>query len=141
MRLSFLLSPSFASRSRYVPLFLLVLWLQSFPALAQAPRTAEPAVERVMNTMLGAIQNNSLRDFSAAGDPAFQSGMTQETLDSVRQVLASRLAQGYTSTFLASLKQQGFTIYLWKLEFKDNNDDVLVTIAMQNGRVGGFWLR
>ena len=42
---------------------------------------------------------------------------------------------------LTSLNQQGFTVYLWKLEFNDNNDDVLATIALKDGKVSGFWLR
>ncbi len=106
-------------------------------ALAQAPQPAET----IMKKMLSAIQDNSLTDFVASGDPTFRSGMTQEMLDSVRQSIASRLKQGYTSKFLTSLNQQGFTVYLWKVEFKDNNDDILVTIAMKDGKVSGFWLR
>jgi hypothetical protein len=38
------------------------------------------------------------------------------------------------------LNQQGYTVYLWKLEFKDGKDDVLVTMAVRDGKVGGFWL-
>ena len=140
--LPFLLShrpPSYRHCS--VLLFLLSLWFGSHPALAQAPQPAEPNVEGIMKTMLAGIQNNSLSDFTGAGDPAFQSGMTQETLDSIRQLLGSRLKQGYTSTFLTRLKQQGFMVYLWKLEFKDNNDDVLLTIAIKDGKVSGVWFR
>jgi hypothetical protein len=94
-----------------------------------------------MKNMLSAIESNSLTDFVASGDPTFRSGMTQQILDSVRQSLASRLKQGYTAKFLTSLNQQGFTVYLWKLEFNDNNDDVLATIALKDGKVSGFWLR
>ena len=94
-----------------------------------------------MKNMLSAIEDNSLTDFVASGDAAFRSGMTQQILDSVRQSLAPRLKQGYTAKFLTSLNQLGFTVYLWKLEFKDNNDDILATIALKDGRVSGFWLR
>ena len=142
MNLSFPLFRLSASvRSRLVLLVVLLLWLSAQPAFAQTSHSAEPGVEGVMKTMLAAIQNNSLSEFTRAGDSAFQSGMTQETLDSVRQVLGSRLRQGYTTNLLAGLKQQGFMVYLWKLEFKDNGDDVLLTLAMKDGRVSGFWLR
>ena len=94
-----------------------------------------------MNSMLAAIQANSLPDFVAPADQAFQEGMTQEMLGSINQSLASRLKQGYTATFLTKLSQQGFAVYLWKLEFKDANDDVLVFMALKDGKVGGFWLR
>jgi hypothetical protein len=127
----------FQYRSRFVFFFILVLGLSSHAALAQAPQSAET----IMKNMLSAIESNSLTDFVASGDPTFRSGMTQQILDSVRQSLASRLKQGYTAKFLTSLNQQGFTVYLWKLEFNDNNDDVLATIALKDGKVSGFWFR
>jgi hypothetical protein len=129
--------PVFPYRSRFVFLFILVLGLPSHVVFAQAPQPAET----IMKNMLSAIESNSLTDFVASGDPTFRSGMTQQILDSVRQSLASRLKQGYTAKFLTSLNQQGFTVYLWKLEFNDNNDDVLATIALKDGKVSGFWLR
>jgi hypothetical protein len=105
-------------------------------ALAQAP--AE--IESTMKKMLSAVQAGSLADFVAAGDPEFRAGMTKPMLDSVSQQLAPRLRQGYTASFLGRLNQQGFTVYLWKLEFKDGMDDILVTLAAKGGQVGGFWL-
>ena len=127
----------FQYRSRFVFFFLLVLGLPSHAVFAQVPQPAET----IMKNMLSAIEGNSLTDFVASGDPTFRSGMTQQILDSVRQSLASRLKQGYIAKFLTSLNQQGFTVYLWKLEFNDNNDDVLATIALKDGKVSGFWLR
>jgi hypothetical protein len=105
--------------------------------LAQAP--AE--IEATMQTMLAAVQAGSLADFVAAGAPEFRAGMTKRMLDSVSEQLAPRLRQGYTASFLGTLKQQAFTVYVWKLEFKDGKDDVLVTLAARGGHVGGFWLR
>jgi len=124
-------------KSRFILFFVLFAGLAPHSALAQAPQP----VETIMVDMLASIQNNSLRDFVAAGDPFFQNGMTQQVLDSIRRSLASRLKQGYTSTFLTKLNQQGFMVYLWKLEFKDKNDDVLVTMGIKDGEVSGFWLR
>jgi hypothetical protein len=106
-------------------------------AMAQAPAQ----IETTMKNMLAATQANSLPDFVAAGDPAFKAGMTKPMLDGVSQQLAPRLKQGYTTSFLGKLNQQGFTVYLWKLEFKGGKDDVLVTLAAKDGQVGGFWLR
>lgn len=141
MKLTFVAARTASYKNCSVLLFALFLWFSPYPALAQAPQSAEPAVENTMKAMLVAIQNNSLPDLVATGDPSFQNGMTQQILDSIRQSLAPRLKQGYTSTFVAKLKQQGFMVYLWKLEFKDNNDDVLMTVGFKNGKVAGFWLR
>ena len=106
-------------------------------ALAQAPQQ----IETTMKNMLAAMQAKSLQNFIAAGDTAFQQGMTQEMLDSVSAQLAPRLSQGYTSTFLGTLNQQGYTVYLWKVVFKDGKDDRVITMAVKDGKVGGFFLR
>ena len=106
-------------------------------ALAQAP--AE--VEATMKKMLSAVQTASLADFVAAGDPGFRAGMTRPMLDDLSRQLAPKLRRGYTTSFLGKLNQQAFAVYLWKLEFKDGGDDVLVTLAAKDGQVGGFWLQ
>jgi hypothetical protein len=105
-------------------------------AFAQAP----PQIETTMNNMLAAVQAKSLRDFVAAGDASLKAGMTQRMLDAMSAQLAPRLNQGYTATFLGTLNQEGYTVYLWKLAFKDGKDDLLVTMAVKDGKVGGLIL-
>jgi len=116
---------------------ILVFALLAPTALAQAP--AE--IEASMKKMLSAVQSGALADFVAAGDPGFRAGMTKTMLNSLSRQLAPRLRLGYTASFLGKLNQEGFAVYLWKLEFKDGDDDVLVTLAAKDGQVGGFWLR
>jgi hypothetical protein len=139
MHLPVLASPA----NRLIISVVFFLTFTSPAVLAQAPQPAEapPAVETIMKSMLSAIVANSLTDFVSSGDEAFQAGMTKEMLSSINQSLASRLKQGYTTTFLTPLRQQGFDVYVWKLVFKDGNDDVLVFMALKDKKVGGFWLR
>jgi hypothetical protein len=143
MYLPLLLSPAnrlIISVALFISLASSMVFAQALPS-AQAQAQAPQAAESTMKRMVSAIQANSLPDFVAPGDEAFQAGMTKEMLGSINQSLASRLGQGYSSTFLTRLKQQGFEVYVWKLEFKDGNDDVLVFLAVKDGKVGGFWLR
>jgi len=118
-------------------LFAALLFALAAQGWAQAP----PEYETTLKRMLAAAQANSLAEFVADGDAAFRAGMTQPMLASLSRQLTPRLQQGYTATFLATLKQQGYTVYLWKLEFNDRGDDTLVTLAVREGKVGGFWLR
>ncbi len=111
--------------------------LASHFAWAQAPQP----IETMMKSMLAATEANSLPEFVAAGDAAFRAGMTKPMLDSVSRQLGPRLKQGYTASLLGMLNQEGYTVYLWKLEIKHGKDDVLVTMAVRDGKVGGFWLR
>jgi hypothetical protein len=94
-----------------------------------------------MRSMLAAIEANSLTDFDAPADETVKSAMTQQILDKMNQQLAPRFKQGYIVVGMGSLKKEGALVYLWKLEFKDEGDDVLVTMAVKDGKVAGFYLR
>jgi hypothetical protein len=132
-----LFKPLFPATYRLVFAGMLLFGFVPQVALAQAP----VPVETTMENMLSAIQSDSLAAFVSAGDPAFKAGITEEIFHSISESLGSRLKQGYTAKFLTQLNQQGFTVYLWKLEFKDASDDVLVSAAIKDGNVSGFWLR
>ena len=132
-----LLGSLFAATSRLVFFGMLLFGFVPHVAFAQAP----VPVEATMENMLSAIQSDSLAAFVSSGDPAFKAGITEEIFDNISESLGSRLKQGYIARFLAQLNQQGFTVYLWKLEFKDAGDDVLVSAAIKDGNVSGFWLR
>lgn len=125
--------------SRHGVVLIMLLAVQA--AWAQGPGQAPGGMDRTLDAMLQALQAGSLPDFIAPGDAAFQSGMNQQMLEQVRSKLAPRLQQGYTSTFLGTLHQEGYTIYLWKLAFKDGLDDRLITMATKEGKVAGFFLR
>lgn len=125
------------STNRLIISFTFFIVLASSSVFAQAPQS----IETTMKSMLSAIQSNTVAEFVAPGDQAFQEGMTSEMLSSISQSLSSRLKQGYMVTFLTKMNQQGFEVYVWKLEFKDGHDDILQFMALKNGKVGGFWLR
>jgi hypothetical protein len=126
-------------RSRLRSLALLVAFslAGSSALLAQVPE----AIEANMKKMLTAIQSNTYDDFVAPGDAAFKSGMSKQMLDGVSTQMGPRLKLGYHSTFLGKLTQQGYSVYLWKLEFNDRKDDILVKMAVKDGKVGGFLLQ
>jgi len=127
-----------ATLARSRMLYAALLFALASPLVwAQAPQQ----IETTMKKMLAAAESGSLADFVAAGDASFQAGMTQALLDGVSAQFAPRLKQGYTSTFFGTLNQQGYNVYLWKLEFKDGKDDRLITMAVKDGKVAAFFLR
>lgn len=138
-----LLTSSTSANRRLIISAIFFMAFTSPAVLAQAsqPAQAPQPIEATMKNMVSAILTNSLADFVSSGDEAFQAGMTKEMLSSINQSLASRLKQGYTTTFLTTLHQQGFDVYVWKVVFKDGNDDVLIFMALKDQKVGGFWLR
>jgi hypothetical protein len=122
---------------RSTALFIVLLSGLASAVLGQAP----PQVEATMKKMLAATQENSYDDFVADGDSTFKGGMTRQMLDGVNQQLGPRLKAGYTVSYLGKLNQHGFAVHLWRLEFKDGKDDLLATMSVKDGKVGGFWLR
>jgi len=104
---------------------------------AQAP----PEIEATLNKMLVATEDRSLDAFVANGDASFRADISPAMFNSFSAQFGPRLKRGYTTTFLTRLHQEGYAIYVWKVEFKDGGDDMLFTVAVKDGRVGGFSLR
>jgi hypothetical protein len=104
---------------------------------AQAP----PDIEATLKKMLTATESGSRNAFVAEGDASFQKDITPAMFNSFSAQFASRLKHGYTTTFVTQLHQEGFSVYVWKLEFKDGGDDLLFTLAVKDGKIGGFFLR
>jgi hypothetical protein len=115
--------------------FLLCLAAQS--GWAQAP----PDIDSVLKKMLTAAENGSLIAFVADGDTSFRADITPAMFNSFSTQFASRFKQGYTTIFVTKLRQEGYAVYVWKLEFKDGGDDLLFTLAFKDGKVGGFFVR
>jgi len=106
-------------------------------AWAQAPADIEATVKR----MLAATETRSWDAFVAQGDAAFQADITPAKFNQLSAQFAPRVKQGYTMTFVTQLRQEGYAVYVWKLEFKDGGDDVLLTLAVKDGKVGGLTLQ
>ena len=132
---------------------LAVLLLLSLPVCAQQPgqEIATPATEAsapqpakeaqaAFDVLLAAIQANDFAGFTEVGDAAFKAALTKAMFEQVCAEMAPRMNQGYEATFLGELKQQGYKVFLWKMAFKDEGDDFLVKLAMEDGKVGGFFL-
>ena len=91
--------------------------------------------------MLTATESGSRDTFVAEGDASFRTDITPAMFNSFSAQFAPRLKHGYTATFVTQLRQAGFSVYVWKLEFKDGGDDLLFTLAVKDGKVVGFFLR
>ena len=129
--------PSLSRVAFWTIIVAVIFGLVSQVAYAQTVQQAEA----ILKSMLVATQANSLTDFVALSDQSVKSAMTQSILDHMNQLLGPRMKQGYTVVGLGTLKKEGAVVYLWKLEFKDEGDDVLITMAMKEGKVAGFYLR
>jgi hypothetical protein len=106
-------------------------------AWAQPPA----AINATLKKMLAATESRSRDAFIAQGDASFQADITPAKFNEFSAELAPRLKQGYTTTFETKSQQKGYAVYVWKLEFKDGGDDWHISIAVKDGKVGGFALQ
>jgi hypothetical protein len=107
--------------------------------LAAGAASAEPPGHPgLLKKMLAAIESNDYDTFVAGGDPAFKAALTKSLFEEGTTKILPRLGAGYTLNYLGALNQGGFTVHLWKLSFKDGKDDLLVKMAMKDGKIGGF---
>jgi len=100
-----------------------------------APLTAN----QICDLMLDALRDHDFAAFKGAGDENVQRAITQELFDKASNLIAAREKAGYEKVYLDHLKKKTGDLYLWKLQFKDGGDDLLVQMTLKDGKVAGFF--
>ena len=108
-------------------------------AVAMAAPHPEP--EAQMKKMLEAIKAKSYDDFLGDADDRMRMALSKAQFEGVCGLLSARLQQGYKTSYLGKLRQQGFDNHLWKLEPADGKDEHLIKMAVKDGKVGGFFIQ
>jgi hypothetical protein len=112
--------------------------LATVPAVHAAE--PDPAVKKTLDKLLKAIEAGDREAFSADGTEAAKQGTTQQVMDGLAKLVGGRLKEGFETTYLCQLNQQGHQIHLWKATFKDGGDDLVFRMAIKDGKVAGFFL-
>jgi hypothetical protein len=90
--------------------------------------------------LVSAIVSDNYAAFVADGNAAFQ-GLKKDQFESVVSQLGSKLKSGYDLAYLGDLNQRGYLVTLWRIRFQNGGDDLLATLSMKDGKVGGFWIK
>lgn len=101
-----------------------------------AANPAEPA-RPVLDKLLKAVEANDYKSFVADGTPSFKTGITKQIFEGVSAQMIPRMKKGYTCFYLGELKQQGCSVYLWKLVYKDGENDTLAKLVLTGDKVAG----
>jgi hypothetical protein len=91
-----------------------------------------------LDTLLLALEANDYDRFVANLTAGFQATLTKQKIEGISNQLAPRMKKGYDVIALGQLKERGFTVYLWKLVYRDDGDDTLVRLVLWDGKVTGF---
>jgi hypothetical protein len=114
------------------------LLIGSSVALSAAELPKEDAA--MAAKLVTAIVKSDYEAFLSDGEAPFKQ-FKKAQFEAVSAQLAPKLQVGHEISYLGELKQKGYRVTLWKLTFKDGSDDILATLSMKAGKVGGFFLR
>jgi len=109
-------------------------------AAVSASAAPDPATQSLFTNLMEATVSDHYDDFIALCDARMKSALTKPMLEEVSAQIKPHATQGYDSEYLGELNQRGYQVYLWRLKFKDGSDDILATMSLKEGRVGGFYL-
>jgi flavodoxin len=112
----------------------------SVTAISAFAGDAPPSAKSAADKIVAALNSGDYAAFISDGDTAFQK-LKKDQFDSVVKQLSPRFKSGYEVTYLGEMKQKGFEVSLWKFTFKDGGDDMLGTLSLKEGKVGGFWIK
>jgi len=115
---------------------LIQLLAHASPAAADAP----PAAAETLMRMITAIIENDRGAFVSAATDDLRSGLSAEDFSAIVTQIAPVLSKGFRTRYLGSMKQHGFTVHLWVVTIRGEEDEMLATLSMKDGKVGGFYL-
>jgi hypothetical protein len=118
----------------------LIIGLWCFLILTSLASEPTPSAQVASDRIIGTLRSGDYLAFINGGDEAFKK-LKKEQFDSVVKQLAPPFNSGYEVTFLGEMRQKGFEVSLWKFAFKDGGDDLLGTLSIKDGAVGGYWIK
>jgi hypothetical protein len=110
-------------------------------AVATSYAELDQTTQNIFKNLMGAVVSNDYNAFIAECDAPMKAAMTHPMLDVVNKQIEPRAKPGYDAFYLGELKKEGYQVHLWRLRFKDGGDDILATLSVKEGKVGGFYLK
>lgn len=91
--------------------------------------------------LVAAFEKADYDNFISEGDASLKKGLKKEAFDKTHAIFGPRFKSGYEAVFLGELKQRGGHVTLWKLTFKDQGDDALLTLIVRESKLTGVWIK
>lgn len=79
--------------------------------------------------------------FVADGTTNLKEALTKTQFEASSDILKPKLEAGYEVMDLGELNQRGYEVYLYRLRFKNGSDDILGTLSLKDGKVGGIYFK
>ena len=111
----------------------------SAPEPESPPGIGEADASSLFAELLQAIATNAYDDFVAKGAASFKAAVGTGLFHTINADLGARLAAGYQTTSLGSLRRGKAMLWLFRLEFADGGDDALLGMATDAWQLVGFF--
>ena len=95
--------------------------------------------QTIFDKLLAAQLAGNYDAFVADANDQLKAALTKTQFDSASKVIKKRLIDGYNETFLGELNQRGYQVFLYRLRPKDGGDDLLATMSLKDGKIGGIY--
>lgn len=92
----------------------------------------------ILDKLIAAQAAKDYEAFVANGTTYFQAAFSKTQFEAASAILNPTLAKEHETLFLGELNQHGYKVYLYRLHFKDGSDDILGTLSLKDGKVGGI---
>ena len=119
-----------------LPIVAFVLLLASSCLRAEDPAAAEAMIKKLLKAQTA----KNYGDFVADGTDQLKAALTKTQFEASSDLMLARTKDGYDLTPLGSLNQHGYEVYLYRLRFK-KGDDMLATLSLKDGKVGGIYFK
>ncbi|NCW27979.1 MAG: hypothetical protein EBV83_06775 [Verrucomicrobia bacterium] len=118
---------------------LVVLWLSvGCPGRAdESPGEAK----NIYGVLMQGIQDGDVSVFQELGNEAFRKQMTPEFFQSCQAKIGMRLRDGYCSSYLGKISKNQREIFLWKIIPQKNQEQLLVTLVLEDNKVEAFYFQ
>jgi hypothetical protein len=126
--------------NRYIKILITVAAATVLTVVAVQAKPSQSA-QALFDKLMSATISNDYDAFVEQCDARMAAAITKQMLEGVSQQIGPRAKNGYEVHNLGELNQQGYTVHLWRLRFKDGKDDVLATLSVKEGKAGGFFLK
>jgi len=114
-----------------------------FAAVCLIPLAAHAVTDeqagQIFQKLLQAQKERDYAAFIADADDQVKAALSQTQFEASSNILNKRFAGGYDVKFLGALNQRGYQVFLYRLRCKDGGDDLLGTLSIKDGKVGGIY--
>jgi hypothetical protein len=108
---------------------------------ARAAGTAPPPAEKALKQMIEAVKAESYDAFLVDADANLKKQLSRQQFEGMCGLYTKPLKKGYSLEYFGQLRQRGMAIFVWKISVPGGQEDVLVSLALKDGKVAGVSAR